>query len=140
MNTITMALIGGALIGIAVTIMLLFNGRATGISGIINGILSHPNKESLWRLSFIIGMLGGGLALRTVSPEVFQNTSGRGIIPIAIAGLLVGFGTVMGGGCTSGHGVCGVSRLSVRSVIATLIFILFGLVSVAAAKYFLVGN
>lgn len=132
-------LIGGALIGLAVTLMLLFNGRVTGISGILSGLLSLPKNDTSWRLTFFLGIFSGGLVLRILNPDFFQNTSGRGLEAVALAGLLVGFGTVMGGGCTSGHGICGVSRFSVRSLLATVVFILFGFASVAVAKFFIGG-
>lgn len=136
MNHLLMPLSGGLLIGIAVTIMLLYNGRVTGISGIVSGLILFPKKESFWRVTFILGLFAGGLILRILNPNVFANTSGRSLGIIALAGFLVGFGTVMGGGCTSGHGVCGVSRLSLRSILATMIFIFFGFISVAVVKHF----
>jgi uncharacterized membrane protein YedE/YeeE len=134
------SLLGGALIGTAVTLMLLFNGRVTGISGIIASSLSKPEKEGLWRWAFLAGMLGGGILMHSLRPGLFDNTSGRGLAVFAAAGLLVGYGTVMGSGCTSGHGVCGISRLSVRSVIATATFMFFGFLSVRAFQYFLGGS
>lgn len=133
-------LLGGALIGVAVTIMLLFNGRVTGISGIIAGALSAPKKDTSWRLSFIGGLIIGGLALRLINPDVFENTLGRETWMVALAGLIVGFGTVMGSGCTSGHGVCGISRFSIRSLLATIVFISFGVLSVSLFRYFLGGQ
>jgi uncharacterized protein len=122
-NLITSSILGGALIGLAVTFMLLFNGRVAGISGILSGLLVFPKKDTLWRLSFLIGMLAGGLILRASDLDVFKNTSGRPMLAIAIGGLFVGYGTVMGGGCTSGHGVCGMSRMSMRSILATIILL-----------------
>lgn len=132
-------LIGGVLVGIAVTLMLLFNGRVTGISGIISGALSfrRTGADLLWRGAFVAGLVVGGIVLRLVNPETLVNTSGRGLSTVMIAGLLVGFGTAMGGGCTSGHGVCGISRFSVRSVIATVTFILFGVLTVSAFRLLL---
>lgn len=139
LKSILYPLIGGGLIGVAVTLMLLFNGRVTGISGIIASSLSKPNKEGLWRWTFLAGMITGGVIMFSVRPDFFTNISGRGIPLIGVAGLLVGYGTVMGSGCTSGHGVCGIARLSVRSVIATLTFMLFGFLAVQAA-FFLLGG
>jgi uncharacterized membrane protein YedE/YeeE len=120
--------------------MLLFNGRVTGISGIIASALSQPSKEGLWRWTFLAGMIAGGMIMYRFRVEYFNNLSGRGLATIGIAGLLVGYGTVMGSGCTSGHGICGISRLSVRSVIATLTFMLFGFLTVQAVRYFLMGS
>ncbi|MGE0528078.1 MAG: YeeE/YedE family protein [Bdellovibrionales bacterium] len=134
LNNVIAPLIGGALIGIAVTVMLLFNGRVTGISGIVSGLFSPSKRDFSWRSAFIVGMLAGGVALRLISPNALENTSGRTLGAIALAGILVGFGTVMGGGCTSGHGVCGVSRFSIRSLIATATFIFFGFASVMLMK------
>jgi uncharacterized protein len=112
--------------------MLLFNGRVTGISGIIASSLSRPTQEGTWRWLFLAGMFAGGVIMHQLRPELFANLSGRSTLQIVIAGLLVGFGTVMGSGCTSGHGVCGVSRLSIRSIFATLTFMLFGFLAVQA--------
>lgn len=134
------SLIGGALIGIAVTMMLLFNGRVTGISGIIASSLAKPKRDGLWRWMLIAGLIAGGFLIRSLRPDFFANNSGRGLISILIAGLLVGYGTVMGSGCTSGHGVCGMSRLSVRSALATLTFMLFGFLTVQAVRYFTGGS
>ncbi|MEK6773524.1 MAG: YeeE/YedE family protein [Bdellovibrionota bacterium] len=137
LNSIFYSLIGGALIGVAVTLMLLFNGRVTGISGILASSLSKPSKEGLWRWLFIAGMIAGGIFMHSLRPDFFVNLSGRGLMLVAVAGLLVGYGTVMGSGCTSGHGVCGISRFSVRSAMATITFMLFGFFAVQAVRYFL---
>lgn len=128
------ALIGGVLIGLAVSLMLLFNGRVTGISGIIGGVVK-PNKGDLdWRLSFIAGLLFGGVVLKALKPEAFVQLSNAQWVDYVIAGLLVGFGTLLGNGCTSGHGVCGISRMSIRSILATVTFIAFGILSVILFK------
>lgn len=133
------SLLGGGLIGLAVTIMLLFNGRVTGVSGIIVSSLSKPNRNDLWRWMFLAGMIIGGMLMYNIQPDFFVNLSDRTITHVLVAGLLVGYGTVMGSGCTSGHGVCGVSRFSIRSVIATLTFMLFGFITVQVVSYFLGG-
>lgn len=129
------ALIGGILIGLAVSIMLLFNGRVTGISGIISGLLKPQKNDMGWRLSFLGGLILGGFVLQILNPEVFVQISSAFWFDYMIAGLLVGFGTLLGSGCTSGHGVCGISRFSVRSIIATLTFIFFGICSVLLFKF-----
>jgi uncharacterized membrane protein YedE/YeeE len=126
MQSILLALLGGALIGAAASLMLLFNGRVTGISGILNLCLTTPLREGPWRGAFLLGLILGGAALNWDHPEFFLNTSGRSNMAIAIAGLFVGFGTVLGSGCTSGHGVCGIARLSWRSMVATFIFMAGG--------------
>lgn len=140
LNQALYSLVGGGLIGIAATLMLLFNGRVTGISGIIASSLTKPASDGLWRWMFISGLIVGGFLIQAIRPDFFTNISGRSAIAILIAGLLVGYGTVMGSGCTSGHGICGISRLSVRSVIATLTFMLFGFLTVQAVRYFMGGS
>ena len=123
------ALIGGALIGLSASLLLYWNGRIAGISGIINNLLQRG--EGAWRWTFLAGMLAGGLLLKVWKPEVFSSDLGTPLWTVGVAGILVGFGTVLGGGCTSGHGVCGISRLSLRSLFATLLFIAAGMASVA---------
>jgi uncharacterized membrane protein YedE/YeeE len=128
------ALIGGVLIGLAVSLMLLFNGRVTGISGIISGVIAPKKNDIIWRIFFIGGLIVGGFILRIIKPEAFVQTSSAYWFDYAIAGILVGFGTLLGSGCTSGHGVCGISRFSIRSILATMIFIFFGICSVFLFK------
>lgn len=137
---ILLSIAGGCLIGIAVTLMLLFNGRVTGISGIISSALTKPSSENLWRLAFILGLILGGVVMQNIRPDLFINETARSTAAIIVAGLLVGYGTVLGSGCTSGHGVCGISRFSVRSILATLTFMLFGFLSVQAIQYFFGGS
>lgn len=128
------ALGGGVIIGIAVSLMLLWNGRITGISGITNGILLSVKGDTQWRLFFVGGLILGGFVLKSIQPQFFINTLNTDIWTTVVAGLLVGFGTILGNGCTSGHGVCGISRLSPRSIVATIVFILAGIISVAIFK------
>lgn len=130
-------LAGGGLIGIAVSLMLYLNGRVTGVSGIVSGALARPNGDLSWRLFFVGGLLLGGVALRMVYPESLQSDLTRSTLVTIIAGLLVGFGTVMGSGCTSGHGICGLSRLSPRSIIATLVFMALGVLSATLFRIFI---
>lgn len=124
------ALLGGVLIGVSVSLMLLWNGRVTGISGIINGVLSPLKGDTAWRVTFILGLFLGGLTLRQLNPQVFTNTLSTELWTTVVAGLLVGFGTIMGSGCTSGHGVCGISRMSPRSLVATGVFMIAGIAAV----------
>ena len=133
---VLMPLTGGILIGIAASMMLLFSGQIAGVSGIFGGMLFQQGKERAWRLSFITGLIGGGILLYTINAEFFENSSGRGLLAVNIAGLLVGIGTRIGGGCTSGHGVCGIGRLSVRSTVATVTFVFAGMLAVALVKSF----
>ena len=127
-NWIT-ALLGGMLIGGSATILLAFNGRIAGISGIVNGAIRFAAGES-WRWIFIIGMLvGGGLYEYGAAPKP-TPTSLFAPWAMICGGFLVGFGARMGGGCTSGHGVCGLGRLSPRSLVAVLTFLTTGVVTV----------
>lgn len=121
------ALIGGVCIGIAATLMLYWNGRVTGISGIVNKLMSR--RAGSWRWGFFAGLIAGGILLKFIAPEVFVTSLNAPLWTVPVAGLLVGFGTAMGSGCTSGHGVCGISRLSIRSIVATVTFIAAGMLS-----------
>ena len=116
-----MPLVGGILIGLAVVMLLLLDGRVAGISGIVGGLLRPSPGEWQWQALFVAGLLAGGLLARVVS----RGAVGPIVTPLpilAIAGLLVGFGTALSKGCTSGHGVCGVSRAAPRSIVATATF------------------
>ena len=130
------AIIGGVIIGLAVTLMFLFNGRVTGISGIIGNLLNPAVVDKSWRLLFILGLLCGGIILRFIRPESFTLISTAHTIDYVVAGLMVGFGTLLGNGCTSGHGVCGISRLSKRSIFSTVTFIVFGIIGTLLFKFF----
>lgn len=116
-----MSFMGGILIGIAAWILILFCGRLAGISGIIGGLFSSGATERRWRLAFLIGIITSPLVYGLFHPLPVSEVSATWPT-IIIAGLLVGVGTRYGSGCTSGHGVCGLSRLSPRSLVATLIF------------------
>lgn len=124
-----MPLAGGMLIGVAVSLMLFLNGRVTGVSGIVSGALARPTGDTVWRLMFIVGLILGGFCLQIFYPESLSNSLDRSTSIIVTAGLLVGFGTVMGSGCTSGHGICGISRFSLRSLLATAVFMILGILS-----------
>ena len=124
---VVMPLSGGILIGIAAAMLLLFSGKIAGISGIFGGMLFQQGEERTWRSAFVAGLIVGGLMLYGINAEYFENTSGRGLVAVTIAGLLVGIGTRVGGGCTSGHGVCGIGRLSARSLAATVTFMVAGI-------------
>ncbi len=128
------ALLGGIIIGLSVSMMLLLNGRVTGISGIINGVLTPLKGDTVWRVLFVTGLFLGGLAIKALNPNVFNGSLNTETWTTVVAGLLVGFGTIMGSGCTSGHGVCGISRMSPRSLVATIAFIGAGVAAVAIFK------
>jgi len=129
------ALLGGLLVGLAAILMLVFNGRIMGISGIVGGIFNPSTRSQAWRYFFFSGMLLGGLVLKWLLPQALENTLPRNNLQLVLAGVLVGWGTRLGSGCTSGHGVCGVSRLSPRSLLATGIFMLFGILTVWIMNY-----
>ena len=128
-ESILNALIGGSLIGLAASLMLFFNGRVTGISGIYSGVLQKISPDFYWRIAMILGLVVGGAVVYRLNPELFVNSTERSSLHLAIAGILVGFGTLLGSGCTSGHGICGLSRLSARSLVATLTFMVLGFVT-----------
>ncbi|WP_417827210.1 YeeE/YedE family protein [Thalassospira sp.] len=132
------ALIGGGLIGLASGLYFLLNGRIAGISGILGGLLS-PGKERssvlFERLAFIIGLVAGPLIMINATGIKAQSVVTSSLPVIIIAGLLVGFGTTIGSGCTSGHGICGLSRLSLRSLVATLSFMAAGFVTVYVTRH-----
>ena len=128
-------LVGGALIGLAATILLAFNGRIAGISGILGGVVgvAAPGERG-WRIAFLLGLVAGGVACLLARPASFAPTPAP--LPlVVVAGLLVGFGTRLGGGCTSGHGVCGISRFSVRSVTATITFMATGVLATFVVRH-----
>lgn len=129
-------LIGGALIGLAAAMLMLLTGRIAGISGILGGILSPAMGDRGWRLAFIAGLIAAPLIAALVTGAALPSPAmPSSLILIAVAGLLVGFGSRMGGGCTSGHGVCGTARLSARSLIATAIFMAAAIITVAVVRH-----
>src|SRR5262245_50946085 len=133
------AAIGGALIGLAATLLMLINGRMAGVSGILASCLDLRGHDRIWSAAFIAGLIlapitGGVLGFVIPTPEMPSSW-----ILTVISGLLVGFGTRLGGGCTSGHGVCGVARLSRRSIVATSIFMTTAILVVAVSRHVFVG-
>lgn len=123
-------LIGGALIGLAASGMLWANGRIMGVSGIFAGLLVPGANQKIWRFMFLLGLVVGSLAIPILGFTVLQQDFDRNLIAAVIGGLFVGVGTTIGNGCTSGHGVCGISRMSPRSIVATLVFMCFGFLAV----------
>ncbi len=134
-NSFLMALLGGIIIGTASAGLLLFVGRIAGISGITAGLVKPAKGEVPWRAAFVGGLVAGGIGLVVFYPQAFPAVISRGPLLTAIAGLFVGVGTQMGSGCTSGHGVCGISRLSGRSIVATLTFIASGAAAVVVMRF-----
>lgn len=121
------ALLGGILIGFASALLLLSNGKIAGISGIIGGLFDA--KDKLWRGMFLLGVVIGGFVVVRLDPSNTMNAWEASYLRISLAAVLVGVGTSLGSGCTSGHGVCGLSRFSKRSIVATIIFMLTGFLS-----------
>lgn len=115
-------LVGGLLIGLATALMMLFNGRIAGISGIVGGLLSRKDSETVWRATFVVGLLLGASVYMLATGGVFPVRIETSVPVLVVAGLLVGFGVRLGSGCTSGHGVSGIARFSRRSIVATLMF------------------
>ncbi|WP_319941664.1 YeeE/YedE family protein [Aestuariirhabdus haliotis] len=131
-------LAGGLMIGLAAVLLLKFNGRLMGVSGIFFSALTD-SAEGSWRWLFLIGMVAGAWVLHAVSGLPVPAPSDSGSLVAIVAGLIVGFGTRLGGGCTSGHGVCGIGRLSVRSITATLVFMAVGILTVFVVRHLLGG-
>lgn len=129
------SLLGGIILGLASALMLILFGRIMGISGIVGTALERPKNDTLWRLVFIAGLVSSAIVF-TPLIDVFRTTPiETNLWLIALGGLLVGYGTRLGSGCTSGHGICGISRLSVRSLVATGVFMVAGIVTVAIIQF-----
>ncbi len=141
-ETALWATLGGLLIGGASAMLMILNGRIAGISGIVEGVLSpSANRGQLgWKAAFVAGLVLAGAAMFVLHPSSFPTEIPRSTGALIVAGLLVGFGTRLGSGCTSGHGVCGMSRLSPRSIIATLTFMLTGAITVGIITQFFGGT
>ena len=134
------ALVGGAMIGLSAALVLLLNGKVAGISGIFGRIFNQGEQHRAWRVCFVLGLVAGGAIVTGLLPEfdVFELHAGTPLV--LAAGLLVGFGTRLGGGCTSGHGVCGISRGAKDSILATLTFMGAGAVTVYVFHHLLGGG
>lgn len=134
------ALLGGLLIGAAATVLLAVNGRIAGISGILGGLLERSRPgDAAWRVLFLAGLVLGTLAWRMAAPAGQDITLDASLPVLILGGLAVGLGTRLGGGCTSGHGVCGIARLSPRSIVATATFMLSAGLTVYLVRHVLAG-
>ena len=137
------AAIGGALIGLSAGLLWLLNGRTAGISGLFGGLFPLRPGNGLWRIAFLVALPVGAILGTAVAPSLFGEVSGAapvvGLTPLAAigAGLLVGIGTKVGGGCTSGHGICGLARFSLRSAVAVATFMATAIVTVYLARHVL---
>lgn len=129
------ALMGGALIGVSAFLLLWFNGRIAGISTIMSGLYTTEGANRHWRISFLVGLLLGAIVWQWLSPESLTFRQGYPLPLIVIGGFLVGFGTRLGSGCTSGHGICGIALLSPRSITATSTFMASGLLTVYLIRH-----
>lgn len=134
------ALVGGFLLGAAGLVLLFSNGRVAGISGIFGGVLGFKKGDTLWRVVFIAGLLVGGVILTFAYPETLRFELKSSAPTVMLAGLLVGIGSRMGSGCTSGHGICGVGRISPRSIIAVVTFMATGIAAAVAVHLIFGGN
>jgi uncharacterized protein len=132
-------LLGGALIGLAATMLMMLTGRLAGVSGILGGLLQVKPADAGWRIAFIAGLIAAPLIAALAGAPLPRPTMTSSLALVAVAGLLVGFGTRMGNGCTSGHGVCGFARLSTRSIAATIIFMIAAFITVAIVRHGLGG-
>lgn len=129
------ALLGGVMIGGAATLLFLVNGKIAGVSGILGKLLERNTLDRGWRIAFVVGLVAGGALGLVLWPERSQVQIDASMPMLVAAGLLVGWGARWGGGCTSGHGVCGVSRFSVRSLVATLTFVTTGMITVFIVQH-----
>jgi uncharacterized membrane protein YedE/YeeE len=134
-----MSFSGGILLGIASVLLLLFNGQIAGVSGISKGIIFSENQampEKLWRIFFVSGLVLGGIIISLIFPEMTAKVIKYQPLNLIIAGLLVGVGTSIGNGCTSGHGICGLGRKSFRSLISVITFMSAGILTVYFMSHF----
>ena len=132
------ALLGGALLGLGASLLLLANGRVAGVSGILGGVLGPAPGDTLWRLMFLLGLVAAGAVAALVRPAAFGGPA-PSVLTVAVAGFLVGYGTRLGNACTSGHCVGGVSRLAPRSLVATATFMATGALTVFVTRHLLGG-
>jgi uncharacterized membrane protein YedE/YeeE len=133
------AAIGGALIGLSAALLMLLNGRIAGITGIVAGVLQPVWNDQPWRVAFLAGLLGAPLLAALAGYSFAAPSVDEGWTVIIVAGLLVGFGTRLGGGCTSGHGVCGIARLAPRSIVATGVFMVVAIAVVFIRRHVIGG-
>lgn len=131
------AIIGGLLIGLSATVLMSFNGRIAGISGIFYGAFEGKKHDTAWRWWFVGGLLGSAAIYFLLAPSSYIPKNTLSLGTVALAGLLVGFGTRLGNGCTSGHGVCGIARFSMRSIIATATFMIVGIATTYIVRHIL---
>jgi len=138
LNTFTWPIAGGMMVGLAAALLMLFNGRVAGISGVYASALNFPEGDSAWRWSMLGGLVVGGFVLLwTMGPVALENTLNTPILVVALGGLLVGIGSRLGSGCTSGHGICGLARFSPRSLVSVITFLSSGAAAVYVVRHVL---
>ncbi len=140
LQDILYALLGGVIIGLATSWLLLFQGRIFGISGIVAGILKPNGSDAIWRIVAVAGLISGGVVLTLFGFPAFSEQPMNPNYMTVLAGLVVGYGVRLGSGCTSGHGICGISRLSPRSILATLTFMATGIITVFVYRHLILGG
>lgn len=133
------AAIGGALIGLSAVLLMLSTGQIAGISGIFSGLLNVRGEDRGWRIAFLAGLILAPIIAGLIGYGMSPPKLPSSWVVIVVAGLLVGFGTRLGGGCTSGHGICGIARLSPRSIAATFVFMVMAIITVAVTRHVLGG-
>lgn len=136
----TSVLVGGVAIGVSSTLLFLFNGRIAGICGMAFSLMATSLQRNIWRVLFLVSMVAGSLLFHHLSGTEFPPAPDTSLPLLILGGLLVGYGTSLGNGCTSGHGIAGIARLSPRSITATLIFIAAAFITVFVVKHLLGGN
>ena len=132
-SNLIMAIAGGGLIGLSAVLLMLFNGRILGVSGIASNLISGLNYSRKYSAAFVLGVLVTAILSMEINPQLLPGPLNMSLPWMIVAGMLVGFGTRLANGCTSGHGVCGVARFSMRSVSATIIFIFIAVLTVYVA-------
>jgi uncharacterized membrane protein YedE/YeeE len=137
LQAISLAFGGGVVIGSAATFFLLLNGRMAGISSILGGLWSHRIPDLSWRMCFLLGLVLGGTILQSLHPKSFGAGPQASLAVLTVSGLLVGLGSRLANGCTSGHGVCGLSRKSLRSLVATITFMSTAMLTVFVSRHLL---
>jgi uncharacterized membrane protein YedE/YeeE len=132
-------LVGGAIIGLAAAMLMLLTGRIAGISGVFAGILSGDRADRGWRVAFVAGLMGAPFLGALLGSPLPRPAMPASLMLVIVSGFLVGLGSRMGGGCTSGHGVCGIARLSPRSLVFTTVFMVTAIATVAIARHLIGG-
>ncbi|MGE5367939.1 MAG: YeeE/YedE family protein [Betaproteobacteria bacterium] len=133
------AVIGGVLIGLSAVLLMMFTGRIAGVSGIVAGLINPQTSDRSWRAAFVAGLIAAPIAAMLVGYGVPKPQMPESYITIIVGGLLIGFGSRLGSGCTSGHGICGIARLSQRSIVATGVFMVAAIIVVALTHHVVGG-